>query len=147
MNETTTSRADAIAKFVNEFTATQLAEHLVDREAEIDRLNIERSQLKRPVKADDSRVEQLLKEMYDTMVNNSSAHLWQNFVDDIDGMPDLSRRKYGGVVTLKFYFTDIEIAGDIADWEIQDAILEVLADNDDLSYGNENEVEVDYEEE
>ena len=101
----------------------------------------------REVKADDWRVKSLLTEMYDTMVNNSCAHLWSNFVDAIEGMPDLSTRKYGGTVTLRFHFTDIEVPGDIADWEIGDKILEILADNGDLSYGYEDGFDVDYEEE
>jgi hypothetical protein len=103
-----------------------------------------RRDLERDVKADDSRVEELLKEMYDVMVNNSSAHLWQNFVDEIEGMPNLNRRTYSGSVTLKYYFDNVEIAGDIADWEIEDAILDALSG--DFSYGDEHEREVEYEE-
>lgn len=112
---------------------------------DIERLRDDLHKARRPVSADDHRVLPLLREMYDTMVNNSSAHLWSNFVDSITGMPDLSTRKYGGVVTLKFYFTDVEVPGDIADWEIENAILDSI--RGDLCYGYEDEVEVDYEEE
>ena len=99
----------------------------------------------RDVAADDPRVLSLLKEMYDTMVNNSSAHLWSNFVDSITGMPDLSTRKYSGTVTLTFSFDDVEIPGDIADWEIEGKILEEI--EGDLCYGYEDETSVDYREE
>jgi len=80
-------------------------------------------------------------------VNNNCAHLWSIFVNDITSMPDLSVRKYGGTVTLEFHFTDIEVPGNIADWEIEDKILEALIDNNDLNYGNEDRYSVDYEEE
>lgn len=104
----------------------------------------QRRELQRDVKADDPRVEELLKEMYDVMVNNSCAHLWSNFVDEIDGMPNLHRRTYSGTVTLKFSFENVEIAGDLADWEIEGAILDAI--DGDLNYGDEDECEVDYDE-
>ena len=125
----------------------QLEKTVKDLETIIEQLRDSNGNLNRPVKADDWRVKDLLTEMYDTMVNNSCAHLWLNFVNDIEGMPDLSTRKYGGTVTLRFHFTDIEVPGDIADWEIGEKILEILADNGDLGYGYEDGFDVDYEEE
>jgi len=98
----------------------------------------------REVTADDPRVLPLLREMYDTMVNNSSEHLWSNFVDSITGMPDLSTRKYSGTVTLTFSFCDVELPGDLADWEIEEKIVEEVAG--DLYLGNEDEIDVDYDE-
>jgi len=137
-------------KIMNTETNTQVAE--LEKTVEeanqiIERLRESNGKLNREVKADDWRVKSLLTEMYDTMVNNSCAHLWSIFVDAIDGMPDLSTRRYGGTVTLRFHFTDVEVPGDIADWEIGDKILEILADNGDLSYGYEDGFDVDYEEE
>jgi hypothetical protein len=124
-------------------TDTQVAQ----LEKAVKDLNKVIEQLNRSVGADDWRVKSLLTEMYDTMVNNSCSHLWSIFVNDITGMPNLATRRYGGTVTLKFHFTDLEIPGDIADWEIEDKILEALADNDDLNYGNEDGLSVNYEEE
>ncbi len=151
-NETNTQvqgveTAERIAHLVNEHehNAHKLAVTLAWTQDEHDYLNKERHRLNGAVKADDWRVKSLLTEMYDTMVNNSCAHLWSNFVDAIEGMPDLSTRKYGGTVTLEFHFTDIEVPGDIADWEIEDKILEQL--RGDLRYGDEDRYSVDYEEE
>ena len=128
--------------------ATRLEGTVAELKTIVEQLRKKNTELEdREVKADDWRVKSLLTEMYDTMVNNSCAHLWSNFVDAIEGMPDLSTRKYGGTVTLRFHFTDIEVPGDIADWEIGDKILEILADNGDLSYGYEDGFDVDYEEE
>jgi hypothetical protein len=98
----------------------------------------------RDIKADDHRVLPLLREMYDTMVNHHNAELWSDFVSDIANMPDLSTRKYSGTVTLTFSFYEVEIPGDIADWEIEEKILEAMGN--DLSYGYEEQVEVDYQE-
>jgi hypothetical protein len=90
---------------------------------------------------------ELLKEMYDTMVNNSCAHLWSNFVNDITGMPDLSVRTYGGTLTLKFHFTGIEVAGDLADWEIESALYDAITDKGYATTGDEDGYEIEYEEE
>ena len=142
-------RAEKIERFVSDFTAKQLAEHLVDREAEIEWIDTERSRLSRSVGADDWRVESLLKEMYDVMVNNSCAHLWSIFVDEITGMPDLSRRKYSGTISLTFSFSEIEIEGDCADWEIADKIyaeLERGGYRSDFQIGYEDSYEVYYDE-
>jgi hypothetical protein len=153
-NETNTliegvETAERIAHLVNEHehNAHKLAVTLAWTQDEHDYLNKERHRLNNSVKADDWRVKELLTEMYDAMVNNSCSHLWSIFVNDIAGMPNLATRRYGGTVTLRFHFTDLEIPGDIADWEIEDKILEALADNDDLNYGNEDGLSVDYEEE
>ena len=113
---------------------------------DIERLRDDLHKARRPVSADDHRVLPLLREMYDTMVNNSSAHLWSNFVDSITGMPDLSTRKYSGTITLSFSFLDVEIPGDIADWEIETHIYDALCGNGDLDIGYEDEYSVDYQE-
>lgn len=97
----------------------------------------------RDVAADDPRVLSLLKEMYDTMVNNSSADLWSNFVDSITGMPDLSVRRYSGAITLTFEFEDVEVPGNIADWEIADHIYDRLVQDGYLCIGDESEYRVD----
>ena len=125
----------------------QLEKTVKDLETIIEQLRDSNGNLNRPVKADDWRVKELLTEMYDTMVNNNCSHLWSIFVDTIPDMPDLSTRRYGGTVTLEFNFTDIEVPGDIADWEIEGKILEILADNGDLSYGYEDRSSVSYDEE
>jgi len=123
----------------------QLEKTVEDLKTIIEQLRDSNGNLNRPVGADDWRVKDLLTEMYDTMVNNSCADLWSIFVNDITSMPDLSVRRYGGTVTLRFHFTDIEVPGNIADWEIGDRILETLAG--DLSYGYEDGIDVEYDEE
>jgi hypothetical protein len=137
-------------KIMSNETNTQVAQlekTVEDLKTIIEQLRDSNGNLNRPIGADDWRVKDLLTEMYDTMVNNNCAHLWSIFVNDITSMPDLSVRKYGGTVTLEFHFTDIEVPGNIADWEIEDKILEALIDNNDLNYGNEDRYSVDYEEE
>jgi len=125
----------------------QLERTVEDLNKIIEQLRDSNGSLNRPVKADDWRVKDLLTEMYDTMVNNNCSHLWSIFVNDITGMPDLSTRRYGGTVVLRFHFTDIELPGHIADWQIEERILEALVDNNELNYGNEDGIDVEYEEE
>jgi hypothetical protein len=139
--------AERLAHLVNDHghDVYKLASSLFHREDEHGYQRDRAHKLARDVSADDYRVKPLLKDMYDVMVNYSSEHLWSNFIDAIDGMPDFSRKTYGGVVILKFYFSDIEIDGTLEDYEIQQAILDAL--DGDLRSQDADESEVDYEEE
>lgn len=69
---------------------------------------------------------------------------WGLIMDAIPGIPDFRTKTYGGVVTLKFYFSEVEISGSDK-WDIERAILDAI--ESDLKYSYANESEVDYEEE
>ena len=133
---------------------TDTPDTTADLEAKVEELRHDIANLRerlvsanRDVSADDPRVLDLLKDMYDTMVNHSCAHLWSNFVNDITGMPDLSVRTYGGTLTLRFHFTGIEVAGDLADWEIESALYDAITDKGYATTGDEDGYEIEYEEE
>ena len=70
---------------------------------------------------------------------------WGLFIDAIPGIPDHRTKTYSGTVTLRFYFSEVEVSGDVDKYEIESAILEEI--RGDLEYGYEDECEVDYEEE
>jgi hypothetical protein len=139
--------AERLAHLVNDHghDVYKLASSLFHREDEHDYQRDRAHKLARDVSADDDRVKPLLKQMYDVMTNYSSEHLWVNFMDAIDGIPDFRRKTYGGVVTLKFYFSDLEIDGTLEGYEIEEAIVEAI--ESDLQYRYADESEVEYDEE
>ena len=103
-------------------------------------------QLKKPVDADDSRVYHLWEKLYRALDGDiEQDETWGLIMDAIPGVPDLRVKRYGGVVTLKFYFSDVEVSGSLGRYELEQAILDEIAG--DLQYGYEDECEVDYEEE
>jgi hypothetical protein len=114
---------------------------------DIERLRDDLAKARRSVSASDPRVLELLKEMYDVLVNNDSSHLWADFVDSITGMPDLNRRTYGGTLTLRFHFSGVEIDGNLADWEIEPALYEAITELGYATTGDEDGYDIEYEEE
>lgn len=98
------------------------------------------------VQAGDSRVAHLWDKLWDALDGDiEQDETWGMFMDALPGLPDLRTKRYGGVVTLKFYFSDVQIKGDVGRYELEQAILDEI--EGDLAYGYENECEVDYEEE
>jgi len=95
----------------------------------------------------DHRIENLWRKLWDALdgdVERDST--WAMFMDAIPGLPDYRSKTYSGTVTLKFYFTDVQIDG-LSDnsWEIEEAILEAI--ESDLQYRYADDTEVEYEEE
>jgi hypothetical protein len=94
----------------------------------------------------DHRIENLWRKLWDALDGDVERdQTWEMFIDAIPGLPDYRSRTYNGTVTLKFYFTDVQIDG-LSDnsWEIEEAILEAI--ESDLRYGYHDEMEVDYDE-
>lgn len=106
---------------------------------------LRRHKAEKPVGADDHRVAHLWEKLWDALDGDIERdQTWGLFMDTIPGLPDYRVKTYGGVVTLKFYFSEVEISGSDK-WDIERAILDAI--EGDLRFGYEDEWEVDYEEE
>jgi hypothetical protein len=111
-------------------------------------LHVRVQELKRPIEdGGDSRLAHIWKALWDALDGDIERNeTWGLFIDAVAGdVPDFRTKRYGGVVTLKFYFSDVEVKGDVDGHELEQAILDEI--EGDLAYGYENECEVDYEEE
>lgn len=125
------------------YSSANTIDNLRHTEAE---LHARVQQLKKPVDADDSRVYHLWEKLYRVLDGDvEQDETWGLIMDAIPGVPDLRVKRYGGVVILKFYFSDVEVSGNPGRYELEQAILDEIAG--DLQYGYEDECEVDYEEE
>lgn len=104
----------------------------------------QRAIAEKPVGADDHRIEHLWQKLWKALDGDIERdQTWELFMDAIPGIPDYRVKFYGGVVTLKFYFSQVEVES--GSFDIEQAICEAISG--DLRYGYEDEVEVDYEEE
>ena len=93
----------------------------------------------------DSRIENLWQKLWDALDGDIERNeTWDMFMDAIPGLPDYRTKTYSGVVTLKFYFSDVEVEGDLDSSEIEEAILEQISS--DLRYYDADECEVEYDE-
>ena len=92
----------------------------------------------------DHRIENLWQKLWKALDGDIERNeTWDMFMEAIPGLPDYRIKTYGGVVTLKFYFSEVEVESD--SFDIEQAICEAI--RGDLRYGYEDELEVDYEEE
>jgi len=133
-----------IADVANQFYKSDDQVINLQHDLAVTRLRVQ--ELKKPVEADDSRAYHLWEKLYRALNGDIEQNeTWGLIMDEIPGVPDFRTKRYGGVVTLKFYFSDIEVSGDVDSYEIESAILEEI--RGDLQYGYEDECEVDYEEE
>ena len=133
-----------IAYVANQFYKSD--DRVIDLQHTTAELRLRVQELKKPVEADDSRAYHLWEKLYRALNGDIEQNeTWGLIMDEIPGVPDFRTKRYGGVVTLKFYFSDIEVSGDVDSYEIESAILEEI--RGDLQYGYEDECEVDYEEE
>lgn len=98
------------------------------------------------VQASDSRIAYIWEKLWDALAGDVEQDTtWELIMDAIPGVPDLRVKTYSGVVTLKFYFSDVKVSGNPGRYGLEQAILDEI--EGDLQYGYEDEVEVDYEEE
>ena len=133
-----------IAYVANQFYKSDDQVINLQHDLAVTRLRVQ--ELKKPVEADDSRAYHLWEKLYRALNGDiEQDETWDLIMSEIPGVPDFRTKRYGGVVTLKFYFSDIEVSGDVDSYEIESAILEEI--RGDLQYGYEDECEVDYEEE
>jgi hypothetical protein len=107
---------------------------------------LRRQQAELPItNASDHRIEGLWDKLWSALDGDLERdHTWGLFMDEIPGLPDLRTKTYSGTVTLRFYFSDVEVSGDVSKYDIESAILDEI--RGDLEYGYEDECEVDYDE-
>jgi len=111
-------------------------------------LHVRLQELKRPIEdGGDPRLAHIWSTLWDALDGDVERdETWGLFINAIAGdVPDYRTKTYSGTITLTFYFSDIEVSGDVDKYEIESAILEEI--RGDLQYGYEDECEVDYEEE
>ena len=93
----------------------------------------------------DYRIAGLWTRIWDAFADDAERDgLWQLLVERIAGVPDFRTKRYSGTITLKFHFSDIEVEGDLSEWEAETAILEVL--QGDLNHWEADETEVELDE-
>jgi hypothetical protein len=96
--------------------------------------------------AGDSRIENLWQKLWDALDGDIERNeTWAMFMDAIDGLPDYRVEKVDGCISLKFYFSDLEIDGSLTGSERDDAIIEAFLEGNtlDRDTADETEVEVD----
>ena len=92
----------------------------------------------------DYRIEGLWQKLWGALDGDIERdQTWDMFMDAIPGLPDYRVKTYGGVVTLKFYFSEVEVESD--SFDIEQAICDAISG--DLRYGYHDEMEVEYDEE
>jgi hypothetical protein len=97
------------------------------------------------VDGSDYRIENLWRKLWDALAGDVERdETWGLFMDAVPGLPDYRVKTYSGTVTLKFYFSDIEVEGGLGGYEIEEAILGQISG--DLRYNDADEVEVEYDE-
>ena len=94
--------------------------------------------------AGDSRIENLWQKLWDALDGDIERdQTWGMFMDAIPGLPDYRVKTYGGCITLKFYFSEVEV--ETNSFDIEEAICDAISS--DLRYGYHDEMEVEYDEE
>ena len=97
--------------------------------------------------AGDSRIEGLWQKLWDALDGDIERHeTWGMFMDALPGLPDYRVKTYSGTLTLKFYFSGIEIPGDTDRRDIESTLYETLTDQGYATTGDEDEYEVEYDE-
>jgi hypothetical protein len=92
----------------------------------------------------DARIENLWRKLWDALDGDVERDTtWDLFMSAIPGLPDYRVKTYAGVVTLKFYFSEVDIESD--SFDIEQAICDAISG--DLRYGYHDEMEVEYDEE
>jgi hypothetical protein len=115
---------------------------------DIAELRVRVQELRKPVSADDNRVEHLWQKLWDALDGDIERdQTWDMFMDAIPGLPDYRSKTYSGTLVLKFYFSDIEIPGGTDNnWDIQQALYDAITDLGYATTGDEDEWEVQYDE-
>ena len=96
--------------------------------------------------AGDSRIEGLWRQVWDALAGDTEREAtWELLSDAIDNLPDYRVEKVDGCISLKFYFSDLEIESGLTGGERDDAIIEAFLEDNTLDQdtADETEVEVD----
>ena len=123
-------------------------DQVIDLQHTTAELRLRVQELKRPIEdGGDPRLAHIWSTLWDALAGDVERdETWGLFIDAIAGdVPDYRTKTYSGTVTLRFYFSEVEVSGDVDKYEIESAILEQI--RGDLEYGYEDECEVDYDEE
>ena len=94
----------------------------------------------------DHRIENLWRKLWDALDGDIERNeTWGMFMDAIPGLPDYRSEKVDGCISLKFYFSDLEIECGLTGSERDDAIIEAFLEDNRLNRdtADETEVEVD----
>jgi hypothetical protein len=110
-------------------------------------LHVRLRELKRPIEdGGDPRLAHIWSTLWDALDGDVERNeTWGLFINAIAGdVPDYRTKTYSGTITLTFDFDDLELPGTLADYEIEEAIINELSG--DLRQGYEDGVVVDYDE-
>ena len=92
----------------------------------------------------DERIEGLWRQVWDALAGDLERDAtWELLSDAIENLPDYRVEKVDGCITLKFYFSDLEIDGSLAGSDRDDAIIEAFLKDNDLDQDNADETEVE----
>jgi len=119
-------------------------EKVDDLQHDIATLRVRIQELRKDIQADDSRVEHLWSKLWNALDGDIERNeTWGLFIDAIDGVPDYRVEKVDGCITLKFFFTELEIDGSLTGSTRDDAIIEAFLKDNDFEQDNADETEVE----